>query len=163
MAVLAVVDESVVNHPGGFYEVPPDKVLMLRHDWANAGWVPGFLTTDQFPAAGKRATISSQETGELILLEPLIDVAVLGFTDFEFSVPMGKPHAKWQAVYVEQDDPMNSGGRTVLVFVEQMDWAIDVTTQGAPEGNPLFGVPDGIVTGADIQYLTNRFFQETQQ
>jgi len=31
----------------------------------------------------------------------------------------------------------------------------DLTTQGAAEGDPLFGVPDGLVTGADINYYVN--------
>ena len=31
----------------------------------------------------------------------------------------------------------------------------DTTTQNAPMGDPLFGVPDGIVTGADLQFFVN--------
>lgn len=34
----------------------------------------------------------------------------------------------------------------------------DVTTQSAPAGDPLFGQPDGIITGADIQYYVNLWF-----
>jgi len=33
----------------------------------------------------------------------------------------------------------------------------DFTTTGAPGGSPLFGVPDGDITGADIQYYVNAF------
>lgn len=31
----------------------------------------------------------------------------------------------------------------------------DMTTQGAGIGDPLYGVPDGLITGADIQYYVN--------
>ena len=31
----------------------------------------------------------------------------------------------------------------------------DVTTQGTGEGDPGYGVPDGIVTAADINYYVN--------
>ena len=31
----------------------------------------------------------------------------------------------------------------------------DITTQGAPSGTPLFDIPDGIVTGADINRFVN--------
>jgi len=31
----------------------------------------------------------------------------------------------------------------------------DVTTQGAPEGDPLYGVPDGQITAADIGFFVN--------
>jgi len=31
----------------------------------------------------------------------------------------------------------------------------DVTTTGAPENDPAFGTPDGVVTGADIQFYVN--------
>lgn len=33
----------------------------------------------------------------------------------------------------------------------------DQTTQGKPAGDPLFGVPDGLVTGSDIQFYVNLF------
>ena len=31
----------------------------------------------------------------------------------------------------------------------------DITTEGAGAGDPGFGVPDGFVTGADINYYVN--------
>ena len=34
----------------------------------------------------------------------------------------------------------------------------DVTTTGAAEGEPGFGVPDGEITGADIQFFVNAWF-----
>ena len=33
----------------------------------------------------------------------------------------------------------------------------DVTTQGAGAGDPLFGIPDGIISGADINFFVNEW------
>ena len=34
----------------------------------------------------------------------------------------------------------------------------DITTQNAPVGDPNYGMPDGLVTGADIQFYVNAWF-----
>ena len=36
-------------------------------------------------------------------------------------------------------------------------WDADLTTQGVPIGDPLYGVPDGRVTAADIQFYVNAY------
>jgi|GEM_PF-1095739 len=36
-------------------------------------------------------------------------------------------------------------------------WDADLTTQGAPQGDPLYGVPDGKVTASDIQFYVNAY------
>ena len=38
---------------------------------------------------------------------------------------------------------------------------IDLSTQGAPQGDPFFGVPDGVITGDDIQYYVYLWLQRS--
>lgn len=45
----------------------------------------------------------------------------------------------------------------VALWVGYRPCLADVTTQGAPAGDPLFGVPDELVTGADILYYVNQW------
>ena len=43
----------------------------------------------------------------------------------------------------------------VALWVGYRPCLADVTTQGAPAGDPLFGVPDELISGADINYYVN--------
>ena len=57
-----------------------------------------------------------------------------------------------------QDDIVNGTGAGA-VYVYDLGCPVlcsaDVTTQGAGSGDPGFGAPDGLVTGADINYYVN--------
>jgi len=64
------------------------------------------------------------------------------------------------------NDPSSSNNTDFTTLDESYNTALyigyrpcyaDVTTQGAAAGNPLYGVPDEDVTGADIQYYVNLY------
>jgi len=50
----------------------------------------------------------------------------------------------------------NSGVITLTVVFESA-CAADITTQGAGVGDPGYGVPDGLVTAADLNYFVNAY------
>ena len=144
--------------PGGVFDVPPGMVGLDRPDWTNAGFVPGILRPDSFPYGEMHAVLWNVVSGERTDLEPLIDTDALGFIPL-WTRPIGPVASRHIPVYCSS----GSGGRTIGVFVAEADWPIDVTTQGVPVGDARYGVPDGIVTGADIQYMSNRYHEESQQ
>jgi len=46
---------------------------------------------------------------------------------------------------------------TALLHIPVACSAADITTQGAGAGNTNYGMPDGVVSAADIQYYVNLF------
>ena len=48
-----------------------------------------------------------------------------------------------------------SSRRLPAIHAIFMPCIADLTTQNAPVGDPNYGVPDGLVTAADIQYYVN--------
>ncbi len=54
------------------------------------------------------------------------------------------------------DDTGSADSRFEIAFIDLAQRCpADLTTQGAASGEPLFGVPDNLVTGADLGYFVN--------
>jgi len=152
-------DFATLHHPGGFFEVPPNHILWIINEWASSTHVPGYIIPDDFPY-DRAATVSSMATGEITLIEPLVDLDILGH-DISWSTPHGAIASRWVPTYCEYEG--TSGGRTLLVSVDNLDWPVDITTTGAALGDPLYGYPDGVVSSADINYYVNLWIAATNQ
>jgi len=67
-----------------------------------------------------------------------------------------------QAHYSPGDVELEEGGQLLAMFspFSAACGEADITTQGAPAGDQSNGVPDGIVTGADLQFFINAWFAD---
>jgi hypothetical protein len=142
------VPYASMHEPGGFFDVPEGSIGYVMNDWSTTLFAVGY-TLSQDSYGIKHAVLWSKVDGSRIDLEDHLTV------DYEvrWSVPHGPVGPRWVAVYSDS----GQGGRTELVFVEELDWPVDINTQG--EDN---GIPDGVVTGSDLNYFVNRWIEATR-
>ena len=132
--------------------------------WADAVSTDGRIVigtnrfSDNGPFSDETGFIWTPRTGMFDVVDYMADNGIaLPANTMVAGMPAITPDGGTMIVLLKDlADPIG-GVITTLLHIPTPCSAADLTTQGAAAGNTNFGMPDGLVTAADIQYYVNLY------
>ena len=84
-------------------------------------------------------------------------MGTLFLASFDAAGGAGLYRATYTFTVADESIPGSTSGASMMLTLEgeAVSCIADLTTQGAPLGDPNYGVPDGTVSGADLNYYVN--------
>ena len=152
----ASYDESVLD------SLPGTPIGMTGQVFAEAATEDGNLIvgTNQFVANGPFSTSTglmwTPRTGSFDIVDYMGDNGIVLGPDVQVvGLPDITPDGSTIIVLLQDTTTIELG--TALLHIPVACSPADITTQGAAAGNTNYGMPDGLVTAADIQYYVNLY------